>query len=168
MLIGPPRRNAVDILESEYPPDPGRPVALRTYSVSGMEFGCMTARPSSQQPAVAAKIHIFEKFFDLRKSLLGLLTVLVLWGYINIMFELSVILEHNFQPQHRSEFWKNLLEWKYENIYSYLQTVAAIFIYPIFTYPIFTYRNYILPIFIYPIFLYPIFTYRSYILPILR
>jgi hypothetical protein len=30
------------------PPDPDKPAALRTCSVSGKEFGCMTARPSPQ------------------------------------------------------------------------------------------------------------------------
>jgi hypothetical protein len=35
----------VDCPEIGHAPDPDNPVALRTCSVSGTEFGCMTARP---------------------------------------------------------------------------------------------------------------------------
>jgi hypothetical protein len=55
---------------SEQPPDPGKRVTLRTCSVSGKEFRCMTPLPSQQ------KLVKFEKLFALRDSLSGLSTVL--------------------------------------------------------------------------------------------
>jgi hypothetical protein len=47
--------------ESEHPPEPGKPVTLRTCSVSGQEFGCMTTHPSPPKSV------ILEDLFDIRK-----------------------------------------------------------------------------------------------------
>jgi hypothetical protein len=42
----------VDSPQIGHPPDPEKPVALRTCSVSGKDFGCMAARPSPQKPLI--------------------------------------------------------------------------------------------------------------------
>jgi hypothetical protein len=44
--------STVDSTVREHPLDPGKSVTMRTYSVSGMDFGNMTARSSRQKPSL--------------------------------------------------------------------------------------------------------------------